>query len=161
MDPETIIEFAIQNCQVEVDFENDERRVRLIGFDFAKAKNIARGGVVSGEWTSQMILALEVMADYFKDKDPEKAEKYEKQSRFYFNELQKMLITSFSRSGRQDPCLPYASVSNADTGHGWRTPKGNKTGSLASTAYFLLSYQGYNPLKAEFLKFSLKDGFGK
>lgn len=157
MNPEAILDFAVQNCEVEVVFNRKEGDVTLRGFDFAKFKNTARGGVVSGEWTAQMILSFQEMADYYEDKDPDKYKQYLDKSIFYFNELQKMLITSPSMAGREDPCLPYASRANVDTGHGWRTPQGDKTGSLSSTAYFLISYFGYNPLKGEFLKVSLKD----
>jgi len=155
MNPESILKFAVEHCEVGVKFKRKKGEVILRGFDFAKVKNAPRGGVVSGEWTSQMILALEVMADYFKDKDPNKSKEYLAKAFFYFNELQKMLITSPSRVGREDPCLPYASSPFVDTGHGWRTPRGSRTGSLASTAYFLLAYHGYNPLKGEFLDLSL------
>ena len=72
-----------------------------------------------------------------------------------------MLISSYSRLGREDPCLPYASSPFVDTGHGWRTPKGSQTGSLASTAYFLLAYYGYNPLRGEYLGTSLKGFYEK
>jgi len=156
MNPEIILEFGVKNCEVSTNFKRKQGDVVLTGFDFAKVKNMSRGGVVSGEWTSQMILAFEVMADCLKNKDSLKSEIYMQKAVFYFSELQKMLITSLSKSGREDPCLPYASVPFADTGHGWRTPKGNTTGSLAATAYFLLAYYGYNPLKAEFLDLSLK-----
>lgn len=155
MNPESILRFAVEHCEVGVKFKRREGEVQLKGFDFAKFKNAPRGGVVSGEWTSQMILAFEIMADYFKDKDPDKSKEYLDKAFFYFYELQKMLITSPSRVGREDPCLPYASKPFVDTGHGWRTPHGDRTGSLASTAYFLLAYCGYNPLKGEFLDLSL------
>ncbi|MBU0897019.1 MAG: hypothetical protein KKB76_05305, partial [Candidatus Omnitrophica bacterium] len=92
-------------------------------------------------------------------KDSNKYEEYLRKTLFYFEELQKMLITSPSRAGRVDPCLPYASSPFVDTGHGWRTPKGNRTGSLASTAYFLISYFGYNPLKGDFLTSSLRKSY--
>ena len=156
MNPESILKFAVEHCEVEVKFQRKKGEVKLKGFDFAKVKNAPRGGVVSGEWTSQMILAFEVMADYFKDKNPDKSKEYLEKAFFYFNELQKMLITSPSRVGREDPCLPYASSPFVDTGHGWRTPKGSRTGSLSSTAYFLLAYYGYNPLRGKFLDLSLR-----
>ncbi len=159
MNPEAILGFAVEHCEVGVSFKRKKGEVKLRGFDFSKFKNTPRGGVVSGEWTSQMILAFEIMADYFKDKDPDKFKEYSKKASFYFNELQKMLIVSPSHVGREDPCLPYASSPFVDTGHGWRTPKGNRTGSLASTAYFLIAYYGYNPLKGEFLDSSLKKSY--
>ncbi|MFH1519790.1 MAG: hypothetical protein ABIE75_04370 [Candidatus Omnitrophota bacterium] len=161
MNPETILKFAVEHCKVGVKFKRKKGEVELEGFDFAKLKNASRGGVVSSEWTSQMILAFEVMADYFKDKNPNKSKEYLAKALFYFNELQKMLITSPSPAGREDPCLPYASSPFVDTGHGWRTPKGSRTGSLASTACFLLAYYGYNPLKGEFLDLSLKKRYQK
>ena len=156
MNPESILKFAVEHCEVGVKFKRKKGEVELRGFDFSKVKNASRGGVVSGEWTSQMILAFEVMADYFKDKNPDKSKEYLEKAFFYFNELQKMLITSPSRVGREDPCLPYASSPFVDTGHGWRTPKGSRTGSLSSTAYFLLAYYGYNPLRGKFLDLSLR-----
>lgn len=156
MDPEEILEFAEKNCKVTVNFKYKNREVTVEGFDFAKTKHVGRGGVVSGEWTAQMILAYEVMADYFKNRDNEKYHKYLKKAHFYFNQLQKMTIISLSRAGRVEPCLPYASAPYVNTGHGWRTPRGRRTGSLASTAYFLIAYQGYNPLQSKFLDVSLK-----
>lgn len=155
MSSDNILDFAIKNCEVAVKFKRNGEEIDVKGFDFAKYKNIPRGGVVSGEWTAQMILAFKIMADHYKNIDAEKYSEYVEKSQFYSQELQKMLITSPSRVGRQDPCLPYASLPSVDTGHGWRTPKGNKTGSLASTAYFLIAYKGYNPLKGEHLKLSL------
>lgn len=157
MNPDSILEFAIENCEIETKFFRGEGEVKVRGFDFAKFKNTARGGVISGEWTAQMILSFEIMADYYRDKDPVKYNEYIKKSLFYFNELQKMLITSPSKIGREDPCLPYASSESADTGHGWRTPWGSKTGSLSSSAYFLIAYSGYNPLTAKQLNISLKE----
>jgi hypothetical protein len=157
MNSNSILDFAVENCEVSVRFKRNGDEVDIVGFDFAKNRNVARGGVVSGEWTSQMILAFEVMADYYRDKDVDKHNEYLEKSHFYFQELQKMLITSPSRVGREEPCLPYASLPCVDTGHGWRTPKGRKTGSLSSTAYFLIAYMGYNPLKAQALETSLKE----
>ncbi|MCF7888348.1 MAG: PilZ domain-containing protein [Candidatus Omnitrophica bacterium] len=161
MDPEEILEFAEKNCKVTVNFEYNNRKVKVEGFDFAKMKHSARGGIVSGEWTAQMILAYEVMADYFKQKNPKKYREYLEKAYYYSNQLQKMIITSPSRAGRVEPCLPYASSPYVDTGHGWRTPRGKRTGSLASTAYFLIAYDGYNPLRGEYLDVSLKIENGK
>jgi len=155
MDPDLILDFAEKNCKVKVNFDNSYRSFVVEGFDFAKAKNIGRGGVVSCEWTSQMILAFLVMADYYKDKDFKKSEYYLRKAKYYFEEMEKMIIVSTSFVGKGYPVLPYASASFADTGHGWHTPKAKNTGSLAATTYFLFTYFGYNPLRAEFLSFSL------
>ncbi|MEI8349337.1 MAG: PilZ domain-containing protein [Candidatus Omnitrophota bacterium] len=161
MNPERIVEFAIENCEVQTIFPRQETDVTVRGFDFAKSRHVARGGVISCEWTAQMILAFEIMADYYKDTNRDKYHAYAKLALFYFGELQKMLITSPSKIGREEPCLPYASAASVDTGHGWRTPSGSRTGSLAATAYFLIAYQGYNPLKGEFISTSLKKLYEK
>jgi len=157
MNPERILEFAVENCEVSASFKRKEGEVFVKGFDFAKFRNCARGGIVSCEWTAQMILSFEIMADYYRAKNPGKSREYLSKSVFYSDELQKMLITSASKIGVEDPCLPYASSAAVDTGHGWRTPSGDKTGSLSSSAYFLIAYLGYNPLKGEYLSLSLKE----
>ena len=159
MDPEVILDFAVKNCHVTTHFKVKNREISVTGFDFAKAKNLARGGVISCEWTAQMILAFEILSNYYQEKDPDKANYYWERANYYFEELQKMVISSPSPLGKANPTLPYASASFVDTGHGWRTPKGDKVGSLASTAYFLISYLGYNPLGGEFLSNSLKRAY--
>ena len=116
------------------------------GFDFAKAENIGRGGVISTEWTAQMIVTYQILSDYFKASGyPEKEAVYSQKANLYLNELQKLIITSPSRTGQGRGCLPYASIDNVDTGHGWRTPKGRRTGSVAGTAYGIFAWVGYNP----------------
>ena len=57
-----------------------------------------------------------------------------------------MVISSPSKTGQGEGCLPYASDAFADTGHGWRTPKGKRTGSVAGTAYTIFASLEYNPL---------------
>jgi len=155
IDPDQIINFAIANCEVETTFFNGSNQINVKGFDFSKFKNLARGGVISCEWTAQMILAFEVMADFYADKDNDKKFDYLKKAEMYSKELKKMIIISPSPSGKSNPVLPYASRADVDTGHGWRTPKGNSIGSLAATSYFLISQKGYNPLTAELLGVSL------
>lgn len=149
MDPDAIMEFAEENCSVSVDFVRpDGYIVRVTGFDFAKQRNIARGGVVSSEWTAQMVVSLKMMGDFYKDLgNREKAKLYYDKGNFYINELEKMVITSPSRSGQGAGCLPYATSDDVDTGHGWRTPRGRDTGSVSSTAYAIFALEGYNPLK--------------
>ncbi|MFH1767961.1 MAG: PilZ domain-containing protein [Candidatus Omnitrophota bacterium] len=157
MDPEEILDFAVKNCEVNTTVTRQNIAVKVSGFDFAKARHLARGGVVSCEWTSQMILAFEIMADYYREKDFNKYRVYIDKTVLYAAELQKMVINSPSPVGKANPTLPYASSANVDTGHGWRTPYGDRTGSLASTAYFLIAYRGFNPLSGKFLSVSLKD----
>lgn len=157
MDPDLILKFAANNCKVKTMFEYDQQKIPVEGFDFAKSRNAARGGVISCEWTAQMILAYQIMANFYQDKNKEKYKKYADEALFYAIELQKMIITSPSFAGKADPALPYASAANIDTGHGWRTPAGDKVGSLSATAYFLIAYRGYNPLQANELEITLKD----
>ncbi len=151
LDPDAIMKFAEDNCVVTVDFERpNEEIVKITGFDFAKHRNIARKGVVSSEWTAQMIVSFKMMSDfYLKMGDNKKAAFYRKKGLFYMNELEKMLISSSSRTGQGAGCLPYATQDNVDTGHGWRTPHGRDTGSVSGTAYAIFAIKGYNPLKLE------------
>jgi hypothetical protein len=155
MNPEQIMDFAVKNCQVKTRFSGNN--IEVVGFDFSKPRNIPRGGVISCEWTAQMILAFQILANFYRESNPEKYNYYLERAKFYFEELQKMIINSPSPVGKANPTLPYASASFVDTGHGWRTPKGDRVGSLASTAYFLISYLGFNPLKGEYLNLFLKN----
>lgn len=149
MDPDGIMDFALEHCGVGVAYQKpDGSTVNIKGFDFAKAQNLARGGVISCEWTAQMILALKIMSDYHQQQgDGRNVSFYAGLADEYISELSKMIITSASPVGQGDFCLPYASSEMADTGHGWRTPKGNKTGSVAATAYTILAIRGLNPLQ--------------
>ncbi|MDD5292464.1 MAG: PilZ domain-containing protein [Candidatus Omnitrophica bacterium] len=151
MDPDGIIDFAVKNCLVTTDFINRSGNVvKVSGFDFAKHQNVGRGGVVSCEWTSQMILSFSIMAQYYVSLGRlEKAQYYQNQVLKYLNELNKMVISSLSPFGQGGWCLPYASQENADTGHGWRTPSGSKTGSVASTAYTIFAISKFNPLQLQ------------
>jgi len=151
MDPDAIMNFAEEHCVVSTKFRRpDGSTVRLTGFDFGKARNVARGGVVSSEWTAQMITAFNIMENFYLHLgDKEKARGYAKKAKFYLNELDKMVISSPSLSGQGAGCLPYASQPSADTGHGWRTPLGIHTGSVAGTAYTIFAKKDYNPLNFE------------
>ncbi|MBF0254780.1 MAG: hypothetical protein HQL11_06645, partial [Candidatus Omnitrophica bacterium] len=146
-DPEGIMDFAEEYCRCTVNFKRPEgSTVKITGFDFSKSKNMSRGGVVSSEWTAQAIVTFRVLKNYFEAAGKgDTALYYENKVRFYLNELQKMIISSLSRTGQGKGCLPYATMANADTGHGWRTPDGNKTGSVAGTAYGIFAWTGFNP----------------
>jgi hypothetical protein len=150
-DPEAIMEFAEQNCEVTVSYQQPSGKIaKARGFDFAKAENVGRGGVISTEWTAQVIVTYHVLADYFDGiGNPEKAALYRDKANLYLSELQKLIITSPSRTGQGRGCLPYASMDNVDTGHGWRTPRGRRTGSVAGTAYGIFAWVGYNPFSLE------------
>ncbi len=149
MNPDRIMEFAQKNCAVEVKYARPQgQTVSVKGFDFAAQRHTSRGGVVSPEWTAQMILSYRIMAEYyFKKGAIAKARTYELKADMYLAELGKMIISSPSPSGQGESCLPYASLDNVDTGHGWRTPKGHSTGSVAGTAYTIFAYYKYNPLE--------------
>jgi len=146
MSPDGIMEFAEGNCRVETDFiRPDGEKVRVVGFDFAKYTNLGRGGVISTEWTAQMIVSYAIMRDYYTEK--EKSKIYSNKVDFYRNELTKLIISSLSKTGQGDGCLPYATQNNVDTGHGWRTPNGARTGSVSATSYGIFAMLEYNPLK--------------
>jgi hypothetical protein len=151
MHPDKIMEFAEQTCMVEVDYGRpDGETVKVRGFDFASCRNVARGGIVSCEWTAQMILSFKLMSKYYLRKAIEsKTKVYELKADDYMSQLAKMIISSPSPSGQGQGCLPYATQDMSDTGHGWNTPKGASTGSVSATAYTLFAYYGYNPLELE------------
>ncbi|MFH1413451.1 MAG: hypothetical protein ABIG56_01205 [Candidatus Omnitrophota bacterium] len=149
MNPERIIEFAEQNCAVETSFLRPEgKTIQVKGFDFAPQRNLSRGGVVSSEWTAQMVIAFKIMAkDYYQKGLKAKAHSYEMKADEYMSELSNMIISSPSPSGQGESCLPYATQDSVDTGHGWKTPEGKSTGSVAATAYTIFAYYNYNPLE--------------
>ena len=151
MNPDKIIEFAETNCVVEVPYTRmDGQEVKLKGFDFAPQRHVARGGVVSSEWTAQMIVSLRIMADYYHSQGMDaKAKSYEDKADDFLMQLCNMIITSPSPSGQGEGCLPYASLDYVDTGHGWTTPKGKLTGSVSGTAYTIFAYYHYNPLELQ------------
>ena len=151
MDPEAIVQFAEEHCSVTVPFTTYfGDAVEVQGFDFAKNQNSARGGVVSCEWTAQMILSYKLLSTYFvRQAEMRKAKHYETKALQYLGELTKMIVSSKSAFGQGRWCLPYASAENVDTGHGWRTPQGSNTGSVASTAYAIFAIEGFNPLSLD------------
>ncbi len=151
MNPEEIMDFAREHCEVETDFlRPNGEYVRVQGFDFAKQEHLARGGVISCEWTAQMALSYKMLSRYFASKgDSAKEVLYREKADESLEELTKMIIASPSRTGQGQGCLPYASSDFVDTGHGWRTPKGKNTGSLSSTIYAILAYYGFNPLELD------------
>lgn len=148
MDPDQIISFADANCLVTTDYKRpDGQWVKITGFDFGKYEHVPRGGIVSTEWTAQMVIALRVMSEYHRQKNEfEKSSYYKTKSEYYLSELEKMIISSPSRIGQGEGCLPYASQDNVDTGHGWRVAQGASTGSAAGTSYAIFAIYNYNPL---------------
>ena len=151
MNPDRILEFVEQNCQVEVSYIRPEgKNVKIKGFDFAPQRHLARGSVVSSEWSAQMVLAFKIMGDFYYNKNMiAKARSYKSKAEEYLVELGKMIISSPSPSGQGESCLPFATQDFVDTGHGWMTPKGKSTGSLAGTTYTIFAYYNYNPLELQ------------
>ncbi len=148
MDPDKIMEFAEAQCAVDVSYTRpDGKTVSVKGFDFAPQRNLARGGVISTEWTAQMVTAFKIMADYYRRTgEAERSGKYQAKAAEYLGQLCNMIICSPSSTGQGEGCLPYASSDFVDSGHGWMTPKGKSTGCVSSTAYTFFAYYGYNPL---------------
>jgi len=149
MQPDRILEFAEHNCGIVVSYARpDGQTVKVKGFDFAPQRNLSRGGIVSSEWTAQMVIAFKIMADFYYRKEMvAKARTYSLKADEYLSQLGNMIISSPSPSGQGETCLPYATQANADTGHGWMTPQGGSTGSVAGTAYTVFAYYSYNPLE--------------
>ena len=95
-----------------------------------------------------MIVAFKMMAGYHQILgNIRKSSEYAKKAEYYLVQLSKMVVSSPSPSGQGEGCLPYASIDNVDTGHGWRVAKGRRTGSVAATVYYIFAQRGYNPLK--------------
>jgi len=151
LNPDRIMEFAEENCAVETVFRRpDGQLVRIKGFDFAAECNVGRGGIVPSEWTAQMVISMRIMSDYFYKKGLKaKGHAYAVKADEYLSSLGKMIISSPSPSGQGQTCLPYATEDFIDTGHGWRTPRGDSTGCVSGTAYTLFAYYDYNPLQLE------------
>jgi hypothetical protein len=149
LDPDAILDYAEQHCRVEVGFLRPEGlRVNIKGFDFAPLQHSSRGGVVSAEWTAQMAIAFKTMADFYRGRGADiQSRGYQLKAEEYLSELAKMVISSDSPSGQGAGCLPYATEDYVDTGHGWITPRGGSTGSVAATAYTFFAVNGFNPLE--------------
>ena len=148
MDPEEIMNFAEEHCAVRVNFTRPSGvQIEVAGFDFAKYADMPRGGMISPEWTSQMIVSYQILSRYFAQKERViQAGYYAEKARVYTGELNKLIIASPSAKGQGEGCLPYTTLENADTGHGWNTPLGTKTCSVAGTAYTIMAIKQFNPL---------------
>lgn len=155
IDPERLMEFAEDNSRVTVDYlRPDGKRVNVTGFDFTNPSHIGRAGIISPEWTAQMIVALKILSEFYQKLDnEEKAEIYSQKANFYWEELGKLAIVKSGARGRKGggfpyatKGMPYASKGWVDTGHGWMTVKDKDTLSIAGTAYGIFAQRGYNPL---------------
>jgi hypothetical protein len=144
IDPEKLIQYMENTTKVTTIFTNNKGAgFNITGFDYTDPKTLGRKGVISSEWTAQMVTTYQVMADYFKSRDQKKYEYYTEKAAFYINELEKMMI-SLSYEKYDTAGLPY-STGHVDTGHGWLTPKSPYAISIAGTAYTLLARYKNNP----------------
>ncbi len=148
MDPEAIMQYAQENCEVTVSYQRPSgNTVTVSGFDFSKIANMPRGGMISPEWTAQMIVSYQMLSKYFHKKNNMIKEIfYRERANHYLTELNKLIIASPSARGQGEGCLPYATLEQADTGHGWYTPMGGNTCSIAGTAYTIMAMKDFNPL---------------
>lgn len=148
MNPEEIMNFAEEHCGVTVFFKRPSGvQIEASGFDFARYANMPRGGMISPEWSSQMIISYQILSQYFSERNRViQANYYAQKAKRYLNELNKLIISSPSAKGQGEGCLPYATLPDADTGHGWATPSGTTTCSVAGTAYMIMAIKQFNPL---------------
>ncbi|MFC1485362.1 PilZ domain-containing protein [bacterium] len=145
IDPEKLIEYMEKKTKVTTQFKNKKGKIlEITGFDYTDPKKIGRPGVVSSEWTAQMVTAYNLMADYFEIRDAKKSKYYKDKADYYNSELDKMFI--MLPYGRHNTGgLPYATGNSVNTGHGWLTPRSPYAVSVAGTAYALLGKMKINP----------------
>ena len=94
-----------------------------------------------------MIISFQILSEHFNEQgDLRLAGLHRQKATHYLDELNKLIIPSPSAKGQGEGCLPYATMENADTGHGWRTPHGTNTCSVAATAYTVMAVKEFNPL---------------
>ncbi|MEA3560792.1 MAG: hypothetical protein U9R31_03380, partial [Candidatus Omnitrophota bacterium] len=135
-----------ENCKTKVRFKNFiGKKVEVCGFDFCYPSSVDRNGIISIEWTSQMIIAFQILDRFYKDeREMEKSENYRQKADYYLGELEKLLIIRANFGMRKAQAgLPYASRGGGDTGHGWYTPSGSSI-SAAGTNFAIFAKEEYN-----------------
>ncbi|MBU2064217.1 MAG: hypothetical protein KKF93_07480, partial [Candidatus Omnitrophica bacterium] len=144
-----LIECAERNCKTKVQLvDNNGKNIFVTGFDFCCPSSIGRGGVISVEWTAQMVIAFRELSRYYaRSGERSKARLYQRKASYYFAEMEKLLLvrSSFGRRGAKGG-LPYSTASGVDTGHGWYTPSNNAI-SAAGTNFAIFAQQDYNMFK--------------
>ncbi|RKX90881.1 MAG: hypothetical protein DRP84_12445 [Spirochaetes bacterium] len=159
IDPEDILDFIEKRCKVQVEYRRPDNTVVLVeGFDFTDPEIARRKPAISCEWTAQAVIAYRIIADYFKDKNPDKSKDYRRKAEYYMAQLENIALVKggiIKEKGIGLPlivmALPYASKEDVNTGHGWRTPQGQETTSLASTIYTIFANKGYNCFQLRFI----------
>ena len=146
VDIDLLVKSVEENCKTKVRFENLlGKKVEVNGFDFCAPSSVGRGGVISVEWTSQMVIAFQILSKFYKEEQmSEKADDYKQKADYYQGELEKLLILRSNFTMRKAHAgLPYASSGGVDTGHGWYTPSSNSI-SAAGTNFAIFAKEEYN-----------------
>ena len=141
-----LIDCVEENSKTTISFKDvSGKKVSVSGFDFCAPSSISRSGIISVEWTAQMVVAFRQISGFYeKQSDMAKADKYERRADYYLGELEKlMLVRSSFGSSKGSGGLPYASNSAVDTGHGWYTPD-NSSISAAGTNFAIFAKEEYN-----------------
>ncbi|MCX5711804.1 MAG: hypothetical protein NTY47_01880, partial [Candidatus Omnitrophica bacterium] len=96
--------------------------------------------MIGVEWSEQIIQANRIVAQYAREKgDKPTADKLETRAAKMDAEL--------DRLRDEEGALPYATLANMPTGHGWNTPASSR--SLSGTIYDYLGRIGDNPFTLE------------
>ncbi|MFH1776067.1 MAG: PilZ domain-containing protein [Candidatus Omnitrophota bacterium] len=145
---EALVNCVESNCKVDVLFDTQhQRQIRVSGFDFSNPSSLGRKGIISTEWTAQMIIAYQVLGDfYLRDGQVAAAKNYAQKAKFYLSQLEKMIMLRPLWKNKQGGGLPYASDSRVNTGHGWLTPEVSAI-SISGTIYNLFARKNYNPFR--------------
>ena len=153
LNPAKMIQFAEDNFQVK----QEVKGTVVEGFDFTdeKGKDPNRQRVIWLEGTGEMILAYQVMADYYqRQSDPSRADSYQEKAVKFLGELDKLN----KLTGLPDGVLPYTSYQPKDMEvlntffYGWEIPRGDQgrwVSSLSSTLWRIIAMVGFNPLATE------------
>jgi len=146
IDPEDLIKCAEENCKTIVKVKNAfGKNINVTGFDFSAPSSVGRTGVISVEWTGQMVIALGRLSSYYKTKgNTNKADYYERKANYYLGEIEKLiLVRNAFGANKPKAGFPYATSAGADTGHGWHTPQNNSI-SAAGTNFAIFAKEEYN-----------------
>lgn len=146
VDIDLLIKAVEENCKTKVRFVNSlGKKMEVNGFDFCAPSAVGRGGTISVEWTSQMVIAFQILSRFYsQEKKLEKAEAYNQKADYYQAEMGKLLIMRTNFAMRKAYAgLPYASGSGIDTGHGWYTPSSSAI-SAAGTNFAIFAKEEYN-----------------
>ena len=123
----------------------DGTKVEITGFDFVDhetAKRLGREPDISPEWTYQAANAyLRIANDLTNLGEKNKAEEYLRKRN---NLIENMRVLGTVIDGNK-LALPYSTLPNSPTGHGWNTPAEGTFSSIGN-AYGILATLGYDPL---------------